>query len=78
VFDSVFVFVVKNGFIADVLLQSTKINEVILVEFMVTQKCEEEKIRSGVRIIEYYLTDEEQIEPVKFHNLCDSDERIPL
>lgn len=67
-----------NGFVADVLLQSSKTGEVLFVEFAVTHKCEEEKIRSGLRIVEYSLTDEEQLEPVKSHNLRDSDERITL
>lgn len=67
-----------KGLIADVLFQSSKTGDVLLVEFSATHRCEEQKIGSGLRIVEYSLTDEAQLEPVKVHSLHDSDERITL
>lgn len=42
-----------NGRIADILLKSTDKKEVLFIEFAVTHKCEESKILSGAKIIEY-------------------------
>ena len=67
-----------NGFVADVLLQSSRNGEVVFVEFAVTHKCEDEKIKSGVRIVEYFLEDENNLEPVRTHNFRDSDKRLSL
>lgn len=44
-----------KGFVADILLHSTKSNEAILIEFAVTHKCDESKIQSGLRIIEFQI-----------------------
>lgn len=67
-----------NGFIADVLLQSSTTSDVLFVEFVVTHRCEEEKIKSRLRIIEYSLTDDAQLEPVKSHCFRDIDGHLTL
>lgn len=67
-----------NGFVADVLLHSSQSGEALLVEFAVTHKCEDQKIKSGNRILEYSLENERDLEPVKTHTLRDSDVRIVL
>jgi hypothetical protein len=67
-----------DGFVADVLLQSSKNGEVIFVEFAVSHKCEEDKLKSGIRIIEYILKDEIHLELVKAHKIHDNDERLLL
>lgn len=67
-----------NGFVADVLLQSSKSGAVLFVEFAVSHKCEEEKLNSGVRIIEYSVENEGHLEAVKAHKWRDSDKRISL
>lgn len=60
-FDQVIIEQRHSGFIADVLLKSSKREEVLFVEFVVTHSCEREKLSSGVRIIEIDLVDEEDL-----------------
>lgn len=67
-----------NGFVADVLLQSSKSGEVLFVEFAVSHKCEEEKLKSGIRIIEYSVDDEAHLEAVKAHKFSDGNGRLSL
>lgn len=47
-----------NGFIPDLQLKSSKLNEVIFIEIAVTHKCEEVKLKSGIRIIEFKVNEE--------------------
>lgn len=47
-----------NGFVADILLHSSKRGDSILIEFAVSHKCEQEKIDSGLRIIEFFIQEE--------------------
>lgn len=58
-FDQVFIEKGHDGFIADILLKSSFTGEIIFMEFAVTHRCTEEKIRQGNRIIEISLTSEE-------------------
>ena len=51
-----------QGFIADVLLRSSKHSHVLFIEFSVTHNCEEEKVNSGLRIIEVQLESEACLE----------------
>lgn len=50
-----------NGFIADILLESSKTEDKILIEIAVTHKCEQGKINSGLRIIEINVTEENDL-----------------
>lgn len=52
-----------NGFVADLLLTDSKNpqKEPILIEICVTHPCNEEKIKSGLRIIEIKIGDEQDI-----------------
>lgn len=53
----------KHGdFIADILLESTKTDKVLFIEFAVTHKCEREKRISGFPIIEISLTSEDDLQ----------------
>lgn len=61
-FDKIHIEKRHNGFIADILLESSKFGEVIFVEIAVTHKCETEKINSGIRIIEINLKKESDLE----------------
>jgi hypothetical protein len=58
IFDQVYLEKNHDGFIADVLLKSSKIKEVIFIEIWVTHQCEKIKIESGNRIIEIKLEEE--------------------
>lgn len=49
-----------NGFKPDILLK-TENNEPLFIEFKVTHGCSDEKIRSGIRIIEIALKDERSL-----------------
>lgn len=60
-FDNIFLEKSFNGFVADILLKSSKTNDVLFVEFAVTHKCEEEKIKSGNRIIEIDLQNDSDL-----------------
>lgn len=61
-FDSIFIEKSFNGFIADILLKSSKTKEVLFIEFAVTHRCEQKKINNGFRIIEFVLTDDSDLE----------------
>ncbi len=58
-----------NGFVADILLHSTNSDEVILIEFAVTHKCEENKIQSGLRIIEFQIEDENDLSFLNYNKI---------
>lgn len=51
-----------NGFVADILLSSSRSAEILAIEIAVTHPCDREKIKSGLRIIEIELRSEDQIE----------------
>lgn len=51
-----------NGFIPDILLESSKSNNKLFIEFAVTHHCEPEKIASGIRIIEFKISNESDLE----------------
>lgn len=50
-----------NGFKPDILLESSD-GKVLFIEICYTHKCEEEKINSGIPIIEIYIDDEKKLE----------------
>ncbi|WP_233495558.1 hypothetical protein [Rhodosalinus halophilus] len=54
-----------DGFVADVLLSSSKSDELMLVEIQVTHECEPEKIAAGRRIVEIALTSEEDLHALR-------------
>jgi len=58
-----------KGFVADVLLYSSQREDSILIEFAVTHKCEKEKLNSGLRIIEFNIQDEKDLEFILTNNL---------
>lgn len=58
IFDQVYLEKNHEGFIADVLLKSSKREEVIFIEIWVTHQCDSIKINSGNRIIEIQVKDE--------------------
>ena len=49
-----------DGFVADVLLTSSKTDEKLLIEINVTHACEPEKLDSGLRIAEVKITTEDE------------------
>lgn len=55
-----------DGFIADILLTSTKTGEKLLLEISVTHRCEQEKISSGLSIVEIQINGEDDIEPLRY------------
>lgn len=58
---------------ADILLSSSHSSEVILIEFAVSHHCEDEKVASGYRIIEFTIQDEENIDIFKQHFIGNSE-----
>lgn len=76
-FNNIYLEKHHNGFIADVLLQSER-NGVLFVEFAVTHRCEEEKLNSGIRIIEYKISEEFDINPIKAHKIISNNFKIHL
>jgi len=76
-FDNIYIEKHHNGFIADVLLQSER-NGILFVEFAVTHKCEEEKLNSGIRILEYTISEEFDINSIKAHKIKSNDYKIQL
>ena len=62
IFDKVTIEKTHKGFIADVLLESTKRDQVIFIEFVVTHECEKEKIDSRIRIIEFNISCENDLD----------------
>lgn len=61
VFDIIHIEKFHQGFISDILLQSSKNEDVLFIEFAVTHDCEKEKKISGIRIIEIKLKDESDL-----------------
>ena len=61
-FDIITVEKKHNGFIADVLLESSKSDKVLFIEFAVTHTCEPEKKNSGITILEFSLTSEKDLD----------------
>jgi hypothetical protein len=66
VFDIISVEKKHNGFVADIILESSKIFDKIFIEFAVTHQCTHEKINSGLRIIEINIQKESDI--LQFNN----------
>ena len=62
-----------NGFQPDIRLYSSESEHQIFVEIAVTHKCEQQKIDSGVRIIEIKLEDESDLECIAKHHLSEAD-----
>lgn len=77
-FDKISVEQHHNGFVADVLLQSSKTGEVLFIEFAVTHKCDEEKLKGGFRIIEYFVEDETHLESIKAHRFAAGGKHVSL
>ena len=50
-----------DNFTPDILLSSSKHNEIFFVEIAVTHKCDENKINSGFRILEFQISTEEDL-----------------
>lgn len=65
IFDQIYLEKKHDDFIADILLKSSKRKEVIFIEIWVTHQCESEKIKSGNRIIEIQLKNEEDLNFLK-------------
>ncbi|PKB15323.1 competence protein CoiA family protein [Flavobacterium sp. 5] len=57
-FDKITIEKYHNGFIADILLESSKSEEKLFIEFAVSHKCEIAKIESKIRIVEISLINE--------------------
>lgn len=60
-FDTVAVEARMHGYVADVLLSSSRSSAVLLIEVAVTHACEPQKIGSGLRIIEVSVAGDDQI-----------------
>lgn len=76
VFDLISIEKKHANFVADIILESSKIEDKIFVEFAVTHKCTEEKINFGLRIIEIDIYDELDILNFKSCNLKVFSEQI--
>lgn len=50
-----------NGFVPDVLLKSKETDDVIFIEIFVTHSCENDKIESGIRVIEIEVRNENDL-----------------
>lgn len=61
-FDQVLLERNHDGFIADVLLKSSHREEVIFIEIYVTHPCDNKKVKSGNRIIEIKIENEEDLD----------------
>ncbi|MDP2493928.1 competence protein CoiA family protein [Shimia thalassica] len=61
-FDTVDIEKGVGGFVADVLLSSSRTDEKLLLEVQVTHPCELEKIKSRLRIVEIQIHDEDDVE----------------
>lgn len=61
-FDKIYFEKFHNGYIPDIMLESSKSGEVIFIEFAVTHKCELQKINSGIRIIEFDIKEESDLD----------------
>lgn len=77
-FDKISIEKGVNGFIADVLLESTLKEDKILIEFAVTHKCEKEKIENGLRIIEVELKSEDDLKFIDYKYISLSNDKINL
>jgi hypothetical protein len=60
-FDKISLEKKHNGFIADILLESSQNDDKIFIEIAVTHKCEKEKIENGIRIIEINLSEDNDL-----------------
>ena len=68
-----------KGFVADLYCgNNTKPNEPIFIEIFVTHKCSEEKINSGIRIIELKIQSEEDIINIINFNKLEEGEKVKL
>lgn len=76
-FDNIYIEKHHKGYIADILLQSER-NGVLFVEFAVTHRCEEEKRNSEIRILEYMLFEEKDINPIMNHIIRDKISNVQL
>ncbi len=67
-----------KGFIADLLLSNTirKEDDSILIEICVTHPCTDEKINSGLRIIEISVDSEETIRKLKYSDISEINNSI--
>lgn len=63
-----------QGFIADIVLEGSDLPP-ILVEIVVTHKCEQEKIDSGLKIVEINIESEEDVEKIRQRKIDDSDSK---
>ncbi len=63
-FDQIHVEKKEGGFVADILLSSSKSDNKMFVEFAVTHKSSKSKLQSGYKIIEIVVTDESDLSPV--------------
>jgi hypothetical protein len=75
-FDHVQLEVEYGGFIPDVLLSSTTRKEVLFVEIAVTHPCEQKKIDSGFRIIEFSVCDEADLDLFNHNAITPGDFQI--
>ena len=72
-FDCVKLEVKYNDFKPDVLLSSSAHKEVLFIEIAVTHHCEQNKINSGYRIIEFSIKNEDDLELLKQNTITPDD-----
>jgi len=65
-------------YVADVLVSSTELDRDILFEIVVTHACTEEKLNSGLPIIEIEIKSDLDIERLLSRELCESDQNVKL
>jgi len=68
-----------KGFIADILLRdSHNKHEPIFLEIYVSHPCDEEKIQSGIPIIEFKINDEEKLNELLKQNVFKEQKNVPI
>jgi Competence protein CoiA-like family len=75
-FDKITIEKSYNGFIADILLESSKSNEKLFIEFAVSHKCETAKIGSNIRIVEISLKNEADLNFISERKISINKENI--
>lgn len=61
-----------QGFVADILLANNNIHPPIFIEICVTHPCDQKKINSGIRIIEFIIENEDDINRIVNNSVIDN------
>lgn len=75
-FDQISIEKRHNGFVPDILLSSSKSNLVMYIEIANTHECDQNKIDSGTRIVEYFIDEEEDLVSLFTNEILLDNEKI--